>query len=154
MCSPLVASNRVVSCDVALQNLRISVSEFNMRCGRLPIEQEGLRSLVEQPAGWPSEKPWEPLLRVLPKDPWGHEYDYLVTPGRNEGFGIYSLGADGITLSDGNDSDDLNTWDEKRPWLAYYGVGSGRKNPLRYLIPIIAAIVITTIMFVCQQKEA
>ena len=57
-------------------------------------------------------------------DAWGNKYQFV---GRNEPglFGsnssihVYSLGKDGITKSNGNDLDDINSWDYDRG--DYYG---------------------------------
>ncbi len=54
-------------------------------------------------------------------DPWRHPYIYRY-PGRwnTNGPDIYSMGADGKTTTDGNDNDDINSWNKDRPWRRYY----------------------------------
>lgn len=153
-CSPLRASTMVGSCHSALAQLAFAVTEFERICGRLPTQQEGLTALIQKPSDWPHEQPWEPLLiGNLPKDPWGYDYRYVLMPGRDAGFGIYSLGADGITASDGNDPDDLNTWDKNAPWLAYYKAECQERRPLVYLIPVAVAVVVGAFLFRAKQRR-
>jgi general secretion pathway protein G len=45
---------------------------------------------------------------VVPRDPWGHEYQYL-SPGQHGEFDVYSLGRDGKAGGDGPDAD-LGNW--------------------------------------------
>ena len=40
-------------------------------------------------------------------DPWHH--DYLILPGSN-GLHVYSMGADGVSRSAGEDADDISSW--------------------------------------------
>lgn len=50
-------------------------------------------------------------------DPWGHPYRVVAVAVAAEGpdrFGFYSTGRDGISHSNGNDPDDINSWTEAR----------------------------------------
>jgi len=114
----------------ALFNFRHRVVNFKEASGRLPTEEEGLNALMYKPGDWPKEVPWTPRLRRLPRDGWGNAYVYVVYTNLPDGFGIYSRGKDGSTSSNGNDSDDLNTWNSAQPWLAYYA-GQFRKAERR-----------------------
>jgi hypothetical protein len=86
--------------------------------------------LIHKPADWPEELPWTPYLETseVPRDAWGNEFAYLLDPELAEGFGIYSCGQDGVSSSNGNDRDDLNTWSEGSPWRAYYEAQMSRYN--------------------------
>jgi len=137
--SPPAASSRVLKCHATVRLLRCAVLEFERTYGRLPTEQEGLNVLVVEPPDWSGEKPWTPYLEALPRDAWGHEYCYVTMPELQPAFGIYSVGADGITLSGGNDCDDINSWNQNAPWLAYYGVQPTRNRLLLYLLLVIVA---------------
>ena len=46
-------------------------------------------------------------------DPWGNPYRCVLRKEINpqQPFGFYSAGSDGVSQSDGNDADDLNSWD-------------------------------------------
>jgi len=47
-------------------------------------------------------------LERLPVDPWNRPYLYL-SPGEEQEFDIYSLGADGVAGGEGQNAD-LNNW--------------------------------------------
>lgn len=50
------------------------------------------------------------------RDPWGNPYKFVrdvPIPGvQIEPVGVYSMGRDGVSTTNGDDPDDLNTWDE------------------------------------------
>ncbi|WP_193211313.1 type II secretion system protein GspG [Luteolibacter marinus] len=107
--------------DMAL--LSAGVRTFEQHAGRLPAEGEGLAALVERPATYPVDKPWIQLFDELPVDPWGKHYRYLCPAETDVGFGLYSTGPDGASLSAGNDPDDWNSWSKDhrgRKTMAYY----------------------------------
>ena len=69
--------------------------------------------------------PTHPLAKELGtssrKDPWGHPYRCIrfahTYRGERRAFGIFSMGRDGVSATDGNDSDDLNSWNpESHQW--------------------------------------
>ena len=82
-----------------------ALSQFELHCGRYPTNDEGLRSLVEEPG---DVKNWKGpyLMRGVPNDSWGNAYIYLC-PGQHnpKGYDLYSLGPDGM---EGND--DIDNW--------------------------------------------
>jgi general secretion pathway protein G len=72
--------------------------------GRYPSTAEGLQALVVQPSG---ATRWNgPYLRknIIPKDPWGNDYQYRA-PGQHGYFDLYSLGADNVEGGDGENQD-------------------------------------------------
>jgi general secretion pathway protein G len=74
-----------------------------------PASEQGLEALVTKPAD-PNIRNWKPggYLDRLPKDPWGHEYQYL-NPGQNGEIDIYTFGRDGRSGGEGIDAD-LGNW--------------------------------------------
>jgi len=78
--------------------------------GDLPTQSQGFQALVERPVDLLPDKKWQKLMTDLPLDPWGHPYLYLRNDRYSGGFGIYSMGKDGISCSAGNDEDDLASW--------------------------------------------
>ena len=80
-----LARTQIVSFEKALDTFRLDV-------GRYPTTEEGLTSLVVQPAALPK---WNgPYLnKVVPLDPWSHPYQYK-SPGATSDFDIVSLGRD------------------------------------------------------------
>ncbi len=78
---------------------------------RYPTTEQGLEALVKKPALAPIPPNWKSsgYLDRLPKDPWGHPYQYLQ-PGLHGEGDVMSLGADGAPGGEGNDAD-LGSWD-------------------------------------------
>lgn len=93
-----------------MESLRMDLLMFEAINGRVPTHEEGLQAVVKNPD--PERlKHWRAWRAELPKDPWGHNYQYVVAaPGGDQPFGIYSFGPDGVSRSGGNDPDDRNTW--------------------------------------------
>jgi general secretion pathway protein G len=77
---------------------------------RYPTAEQGLAALVARPTLAPVPPNWKPngYLDRLPKDPWGHPYQYL-NPGLRGEIDVYSLGADGQPGGEGNDAD-IGNW--------------------------------------------
>jgi general secretion pathway protein G len=93
--------------DVA--QLRTAVERFNLNMDRYPSMEEGLKALVEAPAG--ADQKWRgPYIDQLRADPWGHPYQYRV-PGVHHptSFDIWSRGADGQDGGEG-EAADIGNW--------------------------------------------
>jgi len=103
--------------------LQTAVNQFRMDTGRLPTGAEGLDALVVQPADVSHWAPGGYLeTKNIPRDDWGTNFGYVLDSNLPQGFGIHSCGLDGITISNGNDTDDINMWNTRAPSLAYYKV--------------------------------
>jgi general secretion pathway protein G len=78
---------------------------------RYPTAEQGLAALVARPTQPPAPPNWKPngYLERLPKDPWGHPYQYL-NPGLRGEIDVYSFGADGQPGGTGIDAD-VGSWD-------------------------------------------
>ncbi len=76
-----------------------ALETFYTAYDRFSANDEGLESLVR-----PSEKFPEGMLNKMPRDPWGHPYQYNQ-PGRNGPYEVISYGADGREGGEGADSD-------------------------------------------------
>lgn len=84
---------------------------YKLEIGKYPSNQEGLKALVEAPAGakgW--NGPYLKEIKTVPKDPWGREYIYESPGKHNKHFDISSLGADGKEGGEGEDKD-INNWE-------------------------------------------
>lgn len=93
---------------VELHNIEAALDLYRLDLGRYPSEQEGLKALVEQPAGLDR---WQgPYIKQkgVPTDPWGHPYHYRI-PGEHGEFDLYSLGADDAPGGTG-DNQDVTSW--------------------------------------------
>lgn len=87
-----------------IEDFSTALDAFRLDMGRYPTSAEGLAALVVQPSG---ATRWNgPYLRknVIPKDPWGNEYQYR-SPGQHGAFDLYSLGADNTEGGDGENQD-------------------------------------------------
>jgi general secretion pathway protein G len=78
---------------------------------RYPTAEQGLAALVARPTLAPVPPNWKPngYLERLPKDPWGHPYQYL-NPGLHGEIDVWSQGADGATGGAGADAD-IGSWE-------------------------------------------
>ena len=75
------------------------LSAFYAAYDRYPTNEEGLEALTK-----PSEKLPEKLIEGLPRDPWGHAYQYN-SPGTNGPFDVSCFGADGREGGEGPNQD-------------------------------------------------
>ena len=92
-----------------IEDFSTALDAFRLDMGRYPSSNEGLQALVTAPGG---TNRWNgPYLRknLIPKDPWGNDYQYRA-PGQRSGgaFDLYSLGADNAEGGDGENQDVLS----------------------------------------------
>lgn len=71
-----------------------------------PSNEEGLAALTRT-----TEKLSEPLMKQIPKDPWGRPYQYNQ-PGKSGPYEVISYGADGREGGQSADAD-IVSWDLK-----------------------------------------
>lgn len=89
--------------EIQIRRLSTILEYYRLDTGRYPTAAEGLRALVERPAG--AERWNGPYLEGgLPLDPWGHPYVYRA-PADGAPYEILSLGADGRPGGEGEDAD-------------------------------------------------
>ena len=102
---------RITAAKVQISQFEVALDTFQIDVGRYPTTAEGLRALVEKPAG--NAEGWlEPYLkRDIPTDRWSNEYVYRY-PGQynQDGYDLYSLGPDGKQGGD----DDITNWSQER----------------------------------------
>ena len=93
--------------DVA--ELESALERFYIHMDRHPTTEEGLKVLVEPPAG--EESKWRgPYIKVLRVDPWKNPYQYRK-PGIHHptSFDLWSRGSDGADGGEG-DKADVGNW--------------------------------------------
>lgn len=75
-----------------------------------PTTDQGLQALVQRPTTQPIPPNWKSggYLDRLPKDPWGHDYQFL-NPGLHGEIDVFSLGADGAAGGEGKNAD-IGSW--------------------------------------------
>jgi general secretion pathway protein G len=101
---------RVTTTKANLKVLHSAVTQFRMDTGRLPTEEEGLMALIEQPSDVVRYEPGGYLETTeIPKDGWGNDFVYELSPETGKSFVIKSLGADGKEGGEGNDADLYST---------------------------------------------
>jgi general secretion pathway protein G len=81
---------------------------YKMNTGSYPTTEQGLQSLITAPEGVSGWKGPYLTTADVPKDPWGHPYQYeypsqKVTTG---GYAVWSMGPDGMNGT----ADDIGNW--------------------------------------------
>jgi len=92
-----------------IAELESALGRFNVHMDRYPTSEEGLKILVEAPAG--EESKWRgPYVNQIRADPWGNPYQYRV-PGVHHPstFDLWSRGADGADGGEGEGAD-IGNW--------------------------------------------
>ena len=87
-----------------IEELGAGLDLYHLEVGHYPTTEEGLKALVEQPAG---ANRWNgPYLKKksIPADPWGNEYHYR-SPGEHSQYDLYSLGNDNMEGGEGENAD-------------------------------------------------
>lgn len=100
---------KVSAAKADVSQLENALERFNLHMDRYPTMDEGLKVLVEAPAG--EDKKWRgPYIKLLRPDPWGNPYQYRV-PGIHHAttFDVWSRGADGQDGGDGQNAD-VGNW--------------------------------------------
>lgn len=79
---------------------------------RYPTTEQGLQALVTKPTTGSIPANWKlgGYVERLPKDPWGHPYQYL-NPGVQGEIDVFSYGADGAPGGEGIDAD-IGSWSQ------------------------------------------
>jgi general secretion pathway protein G len=93
--------------DVA--ELQSALERFYVHMDRYPTMEEGLKALVQAPAG--AEKHWRgPYVQRLQLDPWQKAYQYRIPGIHNPAtYDLWSRGADGVDGGEGNGAD-IGNW--------------------------------------------
>ena len=87
---------RFVRWEADFNAIGSALKTYKMNSGRYPTTEQGLKVLVEQPLVDPKPKRWVQVLKKLPQDPWGNEYQYRAPAVKNpENFELWSYGKDG-----------------------------------------------------------
>jgi general secretion pathway protein G len=96
---------RITAAKTDISNIEGALDTFEVDNGRYPSTEEGLRALVEAPAGMQNWRgPY--IKRGIPNDPWGNAYVYRYPGAKNaSGYDLSSNGPDGR-----EGTDDLDNW--------------------------------------------
>ena len=101
---------RVVAARQDIASLLQALKLYRLDNLRYPTTEQGLAALVTRPTLAPAPPNWKPggYLERLPRDPWGHPYQYL-SPGLHGEVDVFSFGADGAPGGEGFDAD-IGSW--------------------------------------------
>ena len=101
---------RVVAARQDIASLLQALKLYRLDNLRYPTTEQGLAALVTRPTLAPVPSNWKPggYLERLPRDPWGHAYQYL-SPGLHGEIDVFSFGADGAAGGEGFDAD-IGSW--------------------------------------------
>ena len=101
---------RVVAARQDIASLLQALKLYRLDNLRYPTTEQGLGALVTRPTLAPVPPNWKPggYLERLPRDPWGHPYQYL-SPGLHGEIDVFSFGADGAAGGEGFDAD-IGSW--------------------------------------------
>ncbi|MEO7027595.1 MAG: type II secretion system major pseudopilin GspG [Caulobacteraceae bacterium] len=103
-----LGSSRTQTSKVQVQNIVAALELYRLDIGRYPTQQEGLTSVVTQPAtavGW--NGPYLQKSNAL-IDPWGQPYLYR-NPGKHGEIDVYTLGSDKAEGGTG-EATDVGNW--------------------------------------------
>jgi general secretion pathway protein G len=102
-----IGKSEVKATKAQIDALQKALDQYRIDVGSYPTTEQGLAALVGKPA---SETRWDGpyLAKALPRDPWGHDYQYRA-PGEHGEYDLLSYGRDGRPGGDG-DSGDITSW--------------------------------------------
>lgn len=101
---------RIVAARQDIATLMQALKLYKLDNITYPTTEQGLQALTTKPGSAPVPPNWKSggYIDRLPKDPWGHEFQYL-NPGLHGEIDVFSLGADGAPGGEGNDAD-IGSW--------------------------------------------
>lgn len=103
-----LGSSRVKAAKVQIEGLSSALELYRLDTGRYPSSEEGLKALVQAPAGVETWKGPYLTKKEVPSDPWNRPYNYR-SPGQHGPFEIFSLGADNQVGGTG-ENEDITSW--------------------------------------------
>lgn len=102
-----IGKSEVKAARAQIDALEKALDQYRLDTGRYPSTEQGLASLMTQPAGvgkWSG--PY--LKKAVPMDPWGNAYVYRM-PGEHGEFDLLSYGKDGQPGGTG-EAEDIGNW--------------------------------------------
>jgi len=99
---------RVAAARSDIAQLVQSLKMYKLDNQRFPSADQGLEALIQKPSAGSIPPNWRPYVDKMPKDPWGHPYQY-ANPGVKGEVDVFSLGADGRPGGEGPDAD-IGSW--------------------------------------------
>jgi general secretion pathway protein G len=103
-----VGESKTKTARIQIEDIGAALDLYHLEIGSYPSSQQGLQALVEKP---PGVNVWKgPYLKkqVVPKDPWGRDYQYR-SPGEHGRYDLFSLGADNVEGGE-DENEDIVSW--------------------------------------------
>ncbi len=106
---------RVVAARNDVRAIVSALDLYRLDNGTYPSTEQGLAALVRKPDSGNVPENWRPggYLDHMPKDPWGHDYQYL-NPGLHGEIDVFSYGPDGPSADGGSSSNEIGNWNLSR----------------------------------------
>lgn len=101
---------RIVKAQQDIRAIQSALEMYRLDNYAYPTTDQGLDALVQKPSGNPEPPHWKQYLDRLPRDPWGHPYQYL-NPGVHGPIDIWSYGADAQPGGSGVNAD-IGNWNQ------------------------------------------
>ncbi|MCE4556959.1 type II secretion system major pseudopilin GspG [Pelomonas cellulosilytica] len=102
-----IGKSEVKAARAQIDALQKALDQYRLDIGHYPATEQGLSALNAKPADEPKwAGPY--LAKAVPKDPWGHDYQYRA-PGEHGEYDLQSYGKDGRPGGEGEDAD-LTSW--------------------------------------------
>ena len=103
---------RIAAAKPDIASVMQALKLYRLDNGRYQTTEQGLQALISKPTAEPVPTNWKQggyLERSsVPKDPWGHPYQYL-NPGLRGESDVFSFGADGQSGGENTDAD-IGAW--------------------------------------------
>jgi len=88
-----------------ISNIEVALDSYRLDMFKYPSTLEDLVTNTSSSSTWQGSY----LRKGLPKDPWGHEYQYRKPGREGRDFDLYSYGADAQEGGD-NENADIVSW--------------------------------------------
>ena len=107
---------RIIAAKQDIASISQALKLYRLDNGRYPTTEQGISALVTKPTTEPIPNNWKGggYLERLPKDPWGHPYQYL-NPGVRGEVDVFSFAMCLVELAD-----------QKLPWSGVVAARRGR----------------------------
>lgn len=87
---------RIEATRMTIIKMKSNIQEYELATrGGPPSTQQGLKALVSKPGGDSAPRIWRQVLKEVPNDQWGNEFQYRRPGKEGSEYEIFSAGPDG-----------------------------------------------------------
>jgi general secretion pathway protein G len=104
---PKLGQGKTSATKAQIELLGQALDQYRLDIGHYPTTEQGLQALITNPG----EDKWQgPYLKknLIPPDPWGKPYNYVIPGNHNNEYDLFSYGRDGTPGGEGEDKDVVN----------------------------------------------